>query len=156
MEEEEVPVAVEEDEEASVLAAAVYHVMSATDSLSDNEDSLVEHGGIPSQSEDLPSTSVNLKPTAAPYTLASDPSPTACASPSNAPQYAAESEDPQDSGKTRNDPVNGRGYYDISNTPSLRTEPVKRGMASKPYDETLNLGDPSLEERCSEKPERET
>ena len=77
MEEEEALVAVEEDEEVSVLAAAVYHVMSATDSLSDNEDSLVEHGGIASQSEDLTSTSVNLKPTDAPYTPASTTSPAA-------------------------------------------------------------------------------
>ena len=88
MEEEEVTVAVEEDKEASVLEAAVYHVMLATNSLSDNEDSLVEHGGIASPSEDLPSTSDNLKPTVAPYTPVSTTSPVVCASASNAPQDA--------------------------------------------------------------------
>ena len=86
MEEEEVPGAVEEDEEASVLAAAVYHIMSATDSLLDNEESLVEHGGIPSLSEDLPTSSDILTSTTTPYIVAFPASPAACASASHVPQ----------------------------------------------------------------------
>ena len=87
MAEEEVPVEVEEDEEASVLATAVYHIMSATDSLSDNEDSLVEHRGIPSRSEDLPTSSDNLTlSTTTPYNPSSTAPPAACASASHVPQ----------------------------------------------------------------------
>ena len=71
------------------------------------------------------------------------------------PITPAEPEDRKNSGETRTNLANGKSGYYVSNTPSLRTEPVKRGKAGKPNDETLNLGDPSLEERCSEEAIRE-
>ena len=82
----EVPVEIEEDEDASVLAAAVYTVMSATDTLSDDEGSLVEHDGIPPQPKDLPTDSDNLAYAITLYNTSSTAPPAACASASHVPQ----------------------------------------------------------------------
>ena len=50
---------------------------------------------------------------------------------------------------------NDKSDYDASKTQSVRTEPVKRGNAGKPNDETMDIGDPSFENGRSEEPKRE-
>ena len=83
---EAAPVEMEEDEDASVLAAAVYHVMSATNTLLDNEGSLVEHEGIPPRPEDHPTDSDNLAYAITLSNPSSPATPAACASASHVPQ----------------------------------------------------------------------
>ena len=51
--------------------------------------------------------------------------------------------------------ANDKSDYDASKTQSVRTEPVKRGNAGKPNDETIDIGHPSFENGRSEEPKRE-
>ena len=51
--------------------------------------------------------------------------------------------------------ANEKNDYDASKTRSVRTEPVKRGNAGKPNDETMDIGHPSFENERSEEPKRE-
>ena len=51
--------------------------------------------------------------------------------------------------------ANKKCDFDVSKVPSLRTKPVKGRKASKPNDETIDIGDPSFDDECSEEPKRE-
>ena len=71
-----------DDGDESVLAAAAYHLMN-TDSLSDNEEGLAEHGAIPSRSEQSQNMSGSPpskpKTSVLPYLPVPHPPPLACA-----------------------------------------------------------------------------
>ena len=51
---------------------------------------------------------------------------------------------------------NDNNDYDISKAHSGNTEPVKRGNAGKPNDETIDIGHPSFENGRSKEPKKRT
>ena len=50
--------------------------------------------------------------------------------------------------------ANDKSDYDASKTQSVRTEPVKRGKAGKPNDETMDIGHPSFKNWRTKEPKR--
>ena len=82
--------ALSEDDNALVVEAAAYQAtMSATDSLSDNEGGLAEHGAIPSRSEASTSGSNNTKPKTSVAIYPPIPSPLKCAHVSTVPEVTS-------------------------------------------------------------------